>query len=263
MEFVRLSISPTKRYFYKGASTIEMNILGDFLASDVGYRSASFKEWVFNYASQNACGNLTALKKNDNDILLSDLFSEKQPASVLKIPCQQFMQLLTEWQEKVCNSQPQEIVIKHDNNQFIIETNFADEDYVTESEQRPGIIPHLYPLWIKISFLICCIIFLISLFNFPYYFKLHKKVQKARKAFVEKDYFIAAYYFTRLSNKLPTNNYMKRYLAQSLFMSDDVDDHQIALDALSGVTLKKKEWQELLTYMPAEYADFFKTVTRR
>ena len=40
MEFVELTISPTKRYTYKTASNIEMNILGDFLASDVGYRPA-------------------------------------------------------------------------------------------------------------------------------------------------------------------------------------------------------------------------------
>jgi hypothetical protein len=260
MEFVRLSISPTKRYFYKAASTIEMNILGDFLASDVGYRSVPFKEWAYNTTSQNACGNLTALEKKDSNIFLKDLFPEKKSLSILKISQQQFIQLLTDWQEQVCNSQPQEIVIKHDNNQFVIETNFLDTDYETAPEQIPGITPHLYPLWIKISFLMCCVIFFLSLFNFPYYFRLNKKVQKARNAFIKKNYGEAIYYFTKLSEKLPTNKYMKRYLAQSLFTSEDTNDHMEALDILSEVELKDKEWKELLVYMPKEYINHFKTV---
>lgn len=263
MEFVRMSISPNKRYFYKAASTIEMNILGDFLASDVGCRSMFFKEWAYNITSQNTYCNLTALEKNDDDILLTDIFSEEKSSSILKISQQQFIQLLTDWQEQVCNLQPQEFVIKYDDNQFIIETDFLDENYQTAPEQIPGITPHTYPLWIKISFLICCIIFLLSLFNFPYYLKLSKKIQKAHNAFTEKNYLDAVYYFEKLSKKLPTNKYMKLYLAQSLFMSDDIDDHLLALDVLSNVELKNKEWKELLIYMPKEYIDCFQNVKRK
>jgi hypothetical protein len=35
---------------------------------------------------------------------------------------QQFVQLLDDWQEKVCKPMPTEVIIKYENNQFIIET---------------------------------------------------------------------------------------------------------------------------------------------
>lgn len=35
---------------------------------------------------------------------------------------QQFAQLFDEWQEKVCQHKPKEVVIKHVNDQFFIET---------------------------------------------------------------------------------------------------------------------------------------------
>jgi hypothetical protein len=36
---------------------------------------------------------------------------------------QQFAQLFDDWQEKVCKYRPKEVIIKHENDQFTIETN--------------------------------------------------------------------------------------------------------------------------------------------
>jgi|GEM_PF-1954139 hypothetical protein len=263
MQFVKLVISPTQRYSYKDASNIEMNILGDFLASDVGYRPLPFRQWIFDNTSQNANGSLTALQKDADYIVLTDIFTEEESPAELKMSPKQFVQILTDWQEKVCNARPQAIIIKHENDQFVIEeTTITNETEKTAPLPHPTITPHLYPLWIKFSFISCCTLFLLSLLDFRYYFTLNKKVQKARTIFEGKNYPDAAIYFKKLSKKLPTNTYMKRYLAQSLFKSDDIEDHIIALNSLSNIKFKKREWQELLNYMPTEYIEYFQDVKR-
>lgn len=123
---------------------------------------------------------------------------------------------------------------------------------------HPTITPHLYPLWIKIGFSICCILFLICLFDFPYYLKLNKKMQKARQAFNDKNYPDAGIYFKKLLKRLPTNKYVKLHLAESLFQSDEIEGHMLALNVLSEIELEKREWQVLLTYMPPAYVEYFK-----
>ena len=34
----------------------------------------------------------------------------------------QYVQLLDEWENKICKEMPKEVIIKHENDQFIIET---------------------------------------------------------------------------------------------------------------------------------------------
>jgi hypothetical protein len=34
----------------------------------------------------------------------------------------QFIKLLDDWQEKVCKLKPKEVIIKHENDEFVIET---------------------------------------------------------------------------------------------------------------------------------------------
>lgn len=123
MEFVKLTSSPHGGYLCKNASNIAMNILGNFFASDVGCISSGFKEWVLNDSWGDACsGNLTALEKEDNYILLSDLYSEEKVPTILKMTRQQYVQVITDWETKVCKLMPKEVIIKHENDQFIIET---------------------------------------------------------------------------------------------------------------------------------------------
>jgi hypothetical protein len=268
MQFVELTISSTKRYTYKAASNIEMNILGDFLASDVGYRSASFKQWASDNTSQNANGSLTALEKDNNYIILTDIFAEEGSPAALKITLEQYVKILNDWETQVCKLQPTEIIIKQENNEFIIESTIPNEDNNITSSPRtkthpyPIVMPHSYPSWIKSGFIICCIFFIICLFDFPYYFKLHRKIKKARKTFDEQNYPDASIYFEKLSKILPNNKYVKRYLAQSLFKSDEINDHMIALNSLSKIQLSKHEWQELLNYMPIEYIAYFQDVKK-
>lgn len=70
-----------------------------------------------------ACsGNITALEKDGDYIELTDLYSEEEVPTILRISRNQFVKLLDEWEEKVCKQKPKEVIIKYDNGEFIIET---------------------------------------------------------------------------------------------------------------------------------------------
>ncbi|HLW73152.1 MAG TPA: hypothetical protein VKR54_03820 [Candidatus Babeliales bacterium] len=121
MEFIKLVISSSERYSYDSASNIKMNILGDFLVSDVIHPS-SFINWALDTESDHACANLTDLDKENDYILMSDLYSEEETPTELKMTQKQFVQILTNWEEKVLKLKPKEVIIKYENDQFIIET---------------------------------------------------------------------------------------------------------------------------------------------
>jgi len=124
MEFIKLNRLPMPSVSYSNtnASSIEMCILGYFLISDADDATSEYKKCALNDELKYACGNITALKKEDNYVILSDLYSEEENPTELKIRKNQFIKLLDDWEEKVCKLKPKEIVIKHENDQFIIET---------------------------------------------------------------------------------------------------------------------------------------------
>jgi len=121
VEFIKLVISSSERYSYDSASNIKMNILGDFLASDVS-RPSSFINWALDSESNHACANLTDLDKENDYILMSDLYSEEETPAELKMTQKQFVQILTDWEEKVLKLKPKEVTITYDNDEFLIET---------------------------------------------------------------------------------------------------------------------------------------------
>ncbi len=111
-----------RNYSYTNASNINMTILGRFMTSDVRSRPSFYKEYALNHLQQYTNGNSTALEKQNGYILLSDLYPEEGYESQLKMTLDQFIKLLNDWEEKVLKLQPKEVIIKHENNQFIIET---------------------------------------------------------------------------------------------------------------------------------------------
>lgn len=121
MEFIKLTRSSTGRYMYEDASNIAMNILGNFLCSDVGIRPLSFKQWFFDLSTPYACSNLTSLEKENEYILLSDLYSEEEEPTELKMTNVQFLQILDDWEEKVIKQKPKEVIITYENDEFVVE----------------------------------------------------------------------------------------------------------------------------------------------
>ncbi len=134
MNFVKLSLRSSKiGYSYQDASNIRMCILGTFLATDVRCSGDSiFREWAAadkdtpgSGFTHYAGGNATELEEIDGYIYLFDgteRMTEEIRANGFKIPRLQFIQLLDDWKEKVCAKKPKEVIIKHENNQFMIET---------------------------------------------------------------------------------------------------------------------------------------------
>ena len=99
-----------------------MNILGNFLTDDASYNPTAFKEYASNNWEKYTSSNATALEKENSYILLTDLYSEEQAPTVLKMTRQLFIQILTDWEEKVLKLKPKEVIITYDNDQFTIET---------------------------------------------------------------------------------------------------------------------------------------------
>lgn len=146
------------------------------------------------------------------------------------------------------------------NDQLVINTKPLDKD--EEYPQYDSLTPHAYPALLRIGFIICCLLFFLCLFSFPYYFELNEKIKAAQSALQNEDYFSASVQFEKLSKELPDNKCMKLRFAHSLFKSEYTENHVIALDTLAAMTLDKHEWKELLNYMPIEYAQCFKDVKK-
>ena len=105
------------------ASNIEMCILANFLTDDASYNPSSFKQFALNDWEEYTSSNATALEKDNGYILLSDLYSEEKVPTIVKITQNQYIKLLDDWKEKVLTLRPKKIVIRYENDEFIIETN--------------------------------------------------------------------------------------------------------------------------------------------
>ena len=124
--FIKLSLTESGwNYIYEDASSIAMNILGNFLSCDVGCSkqcSPSFQDWALDdKLGMGTSGNITFLEKEGNYIFLTDQCSQEEDPTELKMSRQQFVKLLDEWQEKVCKTKPKEVIIKHESDIFFIE----------------------------------------------------------------------------------------------------------------------------------------------
>lgn len=123
MNVVRLKLDQSYgNYSCYQFSNIEMNILGNFLSDDIGCYSPTFREWAINEHWKGASGNITMVEKEADFIYLSDLYSEEKVPTELKMTVEQFVHLLDDWRDKVCAKKPMEVIIKHENDQFVIET---------------------------------------------------------------------------------------------------------------------------------------------
>ena len=103
--------------------TIGMYILGGFLALEVGLSPSNiFIDWVNDDASDSTNSDWTYLEKEDDCIVLSEIhFPEKVPTK-LKIPQDQFLNILLEWRDKICKELPKDVVLRQENGQYIFET---------------------------------------------------------------------------------------------------------------------------------------------
>jgi hypothetical protein len=123
MEFAKLLAPENSDYVCIEASNIEMGILGNLLSRDVECNIYPYKETLADDRSTGRGGNFTSVEKEGDYVFIIDLYSEEVVPTEFKILKKVFIQLLDDWQEKVCKHKPREVIIKYKNDQFIIETS--------------------------------------------------------------------------------------------------------------------------------------------
>jgi hypothetical protein len=138
MDFVKLLLDTTdETYLYKDSSNEGMSILGCFFTDDVRCSQRegwSFKDWALADKNDSVSrftyhirGNATFLEQDDEGFINlidgTESLSESTMSKKIRMSSQQFVQLFDEWLDKVCKYKPREVIIKHVDDQFFIETN--------------------------------------------------------------------------------------------------------------------------------------------
>jgi len=131
MFFVKLLLDKNKRYRFDFFNSETVGILGLFLAHDVGCYDSTYKEWAkadkFNCESKFGWtfgGNVTFLEeKEDGFIYLSSSLPLEKDAQLVevKLTKKQLINILDDWEQKVCKLKPAQVTIKYENDEFIFE----------------------------------------------------------------------------------------------------------------------------------------------
>lgn len=108
--------------YLKEANTQSICILGIFLGSEVAPVSLPFyRDWAKDQNQQETGGNATWLIKEDNNIIISELYSESSPEdNSFIISIEEFIKLLNDW-EKLQKNGPGEIIITYEDGKILIQ----------------------------------------------------------------------------------------------------------------------------------------------
>jgi hypothetical protein len=163
IDFVKIVLDPKRQdYFYEDSSSISMDILAFLLIRDVDCRinEASFtalQEWALNddlgYAMSS---NSTLYEKEGSYIHLRDLHSNEEISIKVTMLRSKFVELIDEWQDKVCKNMPKKVILKHQNGEFFIETQENNNNKPTEFEELASkritvALEHILGMQLKIS----------------------------------------------------------------------------------------------------------------
>jgi hypothetical protein len=123
MEYAKILYTDFGFYSCRDTSSADMEILGLFFTDNVGCRDSSFARWVVDDSlGFEVSGNSVCLAKEEDHILLSNLYAEEDNQVQLKMSRAQLVKLLDEWQEKVCKLKPKEVIVKFEDGEFSMET---------------------------------------------------------------------------------------------------------------------------------------------
>jgi len=124
MEFVQFLLNlDSDTYHFNGGSTSEMCSMGLFFIEDIRCNDSFYREWVLKSTDGDAAGgNYIGLENQNGYIIFNDEYPAVPKSTELKMTIKQFVSLFDEWQQKVIKQKPKEVIIKHENNDFFIET---------------------------------------------------------------------------------------------------------------------------------------------
>jgi hypothetical protein len=121
--------------------------------------------------------------------------------------------------------------------------------------------PHQYPIWIY-AFILGFLALLYTAFSLlsPYN-EASKKIRLAEEAYAESDYLSSAEKYLDALDLAPLSKKAKKGLALSVFANPNLskEDKILGLDALEGISLRGKEWDEISKKMPEEFLEYFET----
>jgi len=119
MNNVKIFLNERGYYQRESGSTIKMSLLAGLFVDDVGCSKSFFGEWCATYSDGDvSSGNITRLELEGDYIIMTDLYP--QVRAEVKMTRLQFVKLFDEWQEKVCENKPRELLIIHDGGEYFI-----------------------------------------------------------------------------------------------------------------------------------------------
>ena len=118
VEFIFIESHP----YIEEADNSKMEILGLFLTNDVG--SITFwKNWINNPEYEDTVGNLTFIEKENNKIIIGDLWAEDWYETIFETTQKQLLEILDRWEE-LCKQQPREIIITQQDDEISIKERY-------------------------------------------------------------------------------------------------------------------------------------------
>lgn len=123
-----LELTNNSYYWLKKIEDDGSAYLALFLTNDLGYRIQridSFKKNMRNDVFEGN-GNRTYWEKENNTLIIGDLFEETLYENCFKISIQNMTEVLTQW-EQLCHQKPPFIVIKEIDGKVILEANYSDD----------------------------------------------------------------------------------------------------------------------------------------
>ena len=117
------------------------------------------------------------------------------------------------------------------------------------------LIPHSYPIWIKIAFGLTISFLLFSFRELPFYSDVNKKRKKADIEFNKGNFQTAYMLYAELLETFPNNKYLKKCTAKSLFKSSKDEDHLLGIKIIADLSFSNYEWKDIYQSMPKKYQE--------
>ena len=113
-EYSKYRFTEYRTYYREICDTFELELLGDFLRTEVGSGFEEFIEWVNDSNFDGFCGNLVFCDKTEQSIVIYfDPFVVEDPNKKLTVSKKTFIGIMQDW-GRLYKEKPKEIIITRD-----------------------------------------------------------------------------------------------------------------------------------------------------
>jgi hypothetical protein len=129
MEYVKMQIMYPDSYGVIAHSNDDMITLADFFGSDVGCPAWNWENWILDENLDMTSSDINFFEKEGKYLYITDKYDFRPNKTRLKISCQNLVQLLLVWREKVCEANPKFVIIFNKDGIFTMETYDEEDAY--------------------------------------------------------------------------------------------------------------------------------------